>query len=571
MRWIRIHSHFDIWAAVGPAPTFCITSDDDGEAYIEIAKRPELLIRPHSEPGDYWNVFFSKNGSNDGSVTAAAITLTGGRAVYTLPKKVWQGMSTVAQELHESKQRLYYRVWARPRGATKGGYLSHTDTDIQNGSVPFIQVLPLCGDLQTSTPVNDVEAVAHLDVFDRTMLAVIRLLGTANAEYKALQRLLAHDTYRSQDSSTRARVLALFVKAGGNGRQVIKRLLDLQVPVGCRPDGSYMTKPALYYRDERNEGTTLDHLLALWKIQLDTRIPISLSAVIYEVILELVDPPGRLNQGYAGTCAATSIQCYVAWRNPAEYARWCRYILDRQQTHRVQLAKNGVYMKANPEAFDVATWINGWKSENPGKTPPVSWVNMVGRTYSERGIQAAIMDFANFRYRYDPEKDAYYKWIIRVEKAGLWEFEISRAIEAIFNEPWKFDFGGGSVSSAPNAAAAQNLISHLKTGLPVIITMSWDNGAHAVLGLRVENQRVIFRNPQYRGAFPPSGHSTGTNLTKPTRRIHNVKRAEESMDLAGLQAAICGFCYESVTASDRGYTAAEIPASLKGSVTPTAT
>jgi hypothetical protein len=567
MQWVRVHSHFDLWAEIGPPPSFSITSDDDGEAFIEIAKTRELLIHPYSDPGDPWNVFFSAEGSNDRSVGPVPIQISGGKAVYTLPDAVWRHMREV-MNVPSSDQCLYYRVKARPAGAGSGGWASHTDTDVQSRRSPYIQVVPLSGDIYSDTPINDAEAIGHLNIFFKIMLALIQLPSGNSAERQALARLLNHPTYAEQRSSAiRAKVLELFIQCGGSGRQVFERLLDLQVPVGTRQDGSYMTTPALYYRDERNEGTTLEHLLALWNIQLDPRIPISLSDVIFEAIVELIDPPGQINQGMAGTCAATSIQCYTAWRNPAEYARWCRYLMDRGQNHRVQLAKNGTYIRANPEAFDVETWENVWKRLHPGTPAPASWEGLYGRTYIERGIQAAIMDYANFRYTYNPEQDTFDFWIFTVEESGLWEFEISRTIESIFDQPWKFAFGGGDVNNDTNPTAANNLFSYFEGfGLPVIITMKWDKGAHAVLGLRIENNRMIFRNTQYRGSYPPPNYIIGN----PKRKVHNLGRAEESMDLTELRAAIRGYCMESSSESDRGYTIAEIPNSLRRTVSPTA-
>lgn len=565
MRWVRVHTHFDIWASNGPSPTFCITSDDDGEAFIEIAKRPELLYRPQSDSDDAWNLYFSAHGSNNGAVSAETITITQGRADYTMPQAVWEHMSRVADETSEASRRLYYRVKARPRGGGDEGYASHTDTQVQQGNVPSLEVLPLSGDLRVDNPVADSQAVARLDLFSRFILAIIQLLPESDSGRRALSRVLTHSTYEGQVSPTiRANILKLFVWSGGNGRAVFERLLDLRVVTGSRAGGGFVTEPALFFRDERNEGTLLDHLLALWSVQLDTRIPVAQSEVIFEAILEVIDPPGQMNQGAAGTCAATSVQTYTAMRNPAEYARWCRYILDRRQNHRVRLA-NGQFMRANPEAFDVATW----RQTSAGATG--NWQRMIGRTFSERGIQAAIMDYANFRHRYDPERDTFVNWLNQVRGSGLFNFELSRALEAIFNQPWKFDYAGGSINSAPNAGAADNLFSHFQNGgLPATISILWGGGGHVVLALRVENNRVIFRNPQYRGSFPVPGYTNGQSLNQPTRQLHNVARAEESMDLAGLQAAIRGFCHESGSVSDRGYTLAEIPSHLQGTVNPTA-
>jgi hypothetical protein len=343
----------------------------------------------------------------------------------------------------------------------------------------------------------------------------------------------------------------------------MEKLLDMRVAVGSRSDGSQMTEPALFYRDERNEGTTLDHLLATWNIRLDKRIPLAMSEVIFEVMQELVDPPGQINQGAAGTCMATSVQTYTVIRNPAEYARWCRYILDKNSNHRVRLA-NGDWMRSNPEAFDTATW----QSTAAGSSG--NFLQAIGRTYSERGIQAAVMDYANFRETYNPETDQFRNWLGQVSNAGLWEFELSRALEAIFDQPWVCEFSGGNVDNI-NPNAANTLMDYFRQGgLPCVVTMTWGTGSHAVLGMRVENDRLIFKNPQYRGSLPFTGYADGVNLNNPTRRIHDVSRAEESMSLADLRAVIFGFCRESSNLADRGYTLSEIPAHLQATVNPTA-
>jgi hypothetical protein len=564
MRWVRVHTHYDIWAANGPAPTFCITSDDDGEAFIEIAKTPELLFRPVSDTNDLWNCYFSQTGSSDSSVAAETINIVNGRADYTLPQAVWEQMRSVASNTQPELQGLYYRVRARPSAASSEAYISHTDGQIQAGQVPFINVIPLSGDLQTETPVPDTAAVQQLDWFSKIMLAVIQLLPDSDPGRSALNTMLTHPTYEGQSSPRiRAQMLKLFVYAGGNGRQLMEKLLDMRVAVGSRSDGSQMTEPGLFYRDERNEGTTLDHLLATWNIRLDKRIPLAMSEVIYEVMQELVDPPGQVNQGAAGTCAATSIQTYTIIRNPAEYARWCRYILDKNSNHRVRLA-NGDWMQANPEAFDTATW------QNTSPTASGNFLLAIGRTYSERGIQAAVMDYANFRLSYNPETDRFQNWLGQAIGSGLWFFEISRALEAIFNQSWVGEFGGGGDGHTNNPQAANDLVTYFNQGgLPCVIGMSWGTGAHAVLGLRVENDRIIFKNPQYRGSLPLTGYADGANLNNPTRRIHDVSRSEESMSLNDLRAVIWGFCRESSAPADLGYTLAEIPLHLRASVNPT--
>lgn len=524
MRWVRVHSDYDYWPSNGPAPTFCITSDDDGEAFLEIAKTRELLIHPYSDPNDPWNCFFTQTGSNDGSVAATTIQITGGRAEYTLPDAVWTQMRNVAGS---AAGELFYRVKARPGSSSSEAYASHGDTAVQNREVPSIQVVPVRGTPEVSV-FSDTAAIAFLSAWEQLMLAIIPLMGANDAEYIGLQKLLAHQVYTGQNSPrVRAKVLQLFVKSSGAARQLFERLLDIRVAVGSSADGGYMTEPALYYRDERGEGTTLDHLLALYDVQLDPRVLVSRSDVILDVIVELIDPPGQMNQGAAGTCAATTVQTYVAIRNPAEYARWCRYILDRRQSHTVTLA-NGGSMRANPEAFDQATHV----AIEPGAAGRRR--QLLTRTYSERGVQAAVMQYASGS-NYDPEHDNFGSGVLG--DSGLTDPQVERILEHTFNQPWTID---------SSANVRQNLMDHFQNwGLPVVMGFSnWDSFGHAVLGLRVENGRVIFRNPQYRGSYPPLNPAThrpyadGEVAADPTRTIHDVSRSEESMDLAELQAAV---------------------------------
>jgi hypothetical protein len=548
MATARVAAVMPVFATSGPPPKFRITFDaGQADVNIEIAKAPNYLAAPVSDATDPWTQFDSMGGKPSNGVAAQTLRInTEGWVDYTLPQQAWDGLKRNARY-------LYYRV--RIRDGSGQVWLSHTDEECQTGHCPTLGLLtPPSGPAQNAPQ----SAVTDLmTLWDRLFLAVLTVIPEEAAR---LGRVIAHPTYTGASNADRASILTVFVRCGYNGRGIFDALLALQVTIG-----SNVQRAALMHRDERNEGRMLDHLLALSEAPLHADVTSPTSEILYDLMFEIIDP-GALNQGYAGSCAATSAQIYVNQRNPAEIARWGRYLLDRRHL-RVRLA-NQDYMRTQPIAFRRATWLR-----LPVAQRTNSNISLLTRTYSERAIQCALMDYGNYRHRYNPERDQFRNALGTWLGSGLWCFEITRLFEGIFNEPWVWNFGGGSWDAPNSTAATTGLMQALRSPDPCLMVMRWgsSNGSHAVVGQRIQRvdgtDRVIFRNPQYRGRFP--AYATASTHTQPTRRSHDAARAEESMDQAGLNAALIGYMTLTSQSTERGFRLSEIPGHLQSTVTPT--
>jgi hypothetical protein len=537
MRWVRVRAEFPRYAGGGPAPSFDITSDDDGFANVEVAVRPEQLVAPiSSNPPEF---FSSAAGSAEPSVAAATVRIVNGRATYDLPEAMWSIFA-------RSTPVLWYRVVASTQAAGTPVVASHGDEDCLRGIAGSIEVPQMIGPVPAGPVTIPPPALEKVpDRRRRVLQGIVDVPGTADR--RLLAEVVAHPAFVAAPSDQQAGVLDLFARSNTPGREMVEQLLDGGVEVGSK-----LVESRLFVRDERNEGTTLDHLLALHDARFHRRVRASRAEIVAEAMRELVDPGLQINQGDAETCTVTSVMAYAVVRNPAEVARWFRHLFDANSRHRCTLAKGGV-LRLNTRAFSAT-----------------SWEPFLLRSYTERVVQAALMDFGNFRQRYDPQKDSFIDWAGKAVGSGLWEFEMTHIVENAFNQPVRWDFGGGTRSAPNRVAAADALVAHLRNGgLPVILVTRWGtNGAHATVALRVEGNDVIIRNPQYRGAHPAK--PDGTPQANPPRRILRAHRAEEAIAHADLRTWIIGYCAESGSSTDFGYTAAEIPSHLQSAVTPTA-
>jgi hypothetical protein len=116
-------------------------------------------------------------------------------------------------------------------------------------------------------------------------------------------------------------------------------------------------------------------------------------------------------------------------------------------------------------------------------------------------------------------------------------------MQALFNAP----FSTTSVSMSGHTVAAAKILSSssvndaLFTDLPgrqqpLVTVMYWGQplgnpkiGSHAVLALRSDSGRIFFKNPQYRGAAPPSWVVVGGTGSNPPRQYEDPTGATESM------------------------------------------
>jgi hypothetical protein len=506
-----------------------------------VAIAANFLTNPVNDPGNPWTQFCSAAGKASASIAAATIQIRNGVADYTLPAEVWEQMSS-------RNAQIFYRVHASTAATGAPSFTSHRDSEVRDGTVPFVNVLRTGTLTDANLTAIPSSVVSLLSEEEKSWLRTVDALADGNSDKEALRRILAHAVYRDRTAEEQSLVLRLYVRAGSNGRPLVARLLDQRV---MTPAGQ--TQAALFTTDQVGEASLLRHLIAVYDVPLHRRVRAPQSDIVFDVLSEICDPGIQINQGNAGTCAATSVQLLVTLRNPAEVARWARHLLNMNELS-VVLA-NGQRMGIDTLAFD-----------------PTAWNAFHSRTYTERAIQAALMDYGNFRARYDATRDTYITWLGAALGSGLWEFEITRTLEAIFNEPWEWEFGGAgrSMNAPDRGAIGTRVSSHLQANNdPVIMVFLWGTGAHAVCGLRVQDGRVVFRNPQYRGAFPLGTDNQA--FTQPDRRIVRALYAEESVDQASMSASIRGFIKKSGAGGEFGYRATEIPSQLQASVPPTLT
>ena len=138
------------------------------------------------------------------------------------------------------------------------------------------------------------------------LLWVWRNVPESDSARQALVRIFVHPVFREEitDVDIRGKILTLwlFSIVEGAGSKV-PQLLDVRVVVG-----SNLTEPAIMKQDLRGGNMLVDNLLALTGITPHPDIVGQPTAqrFIDDVITEITDPNGQVNQGQAGTCSPTS-------------------------------------------------------------------------------------------------------------------------------------------------------------------------------------------------------------------------------------------------------------------------
>jgi hypothetical protein len=133
--------------------------------------------------------------------------------------------------------------------------------------------------------------------------------------------------------------------------------------------------------------------------------------------IQHIADPGRINQGYKGTCAVTCVEIFVAARYPAEYIR---LVAGLASPAGVVTLRNGEPLRRDEE---VLTW-----SGMEARRSPVS-----------RLLQVAFMEFAYPDLDYQNMVDGHIERGAQGDKntgtgVGLDEFD--RLLEAVTNERW---------------------------------------------------------------------------------------------------------------------------------------
>lgn len=562
MTWVRMQPYLVNWPGGGPSPVFEITGAENGTAVVELAWDPQALMAPAAYPDAlrYYSSHAPLTANltrSDGStvsitVPAQTIQLTGNRATWTIPQSLWDGyvqeaMRSVSPQPSSRFQRnLYYRVRLTLAGASQA-LIWPADaalTGANSAAAPHIGILASASP-PPPTEIPDAPAVQAMggialiapNLWGSLISWVWKLLPENHPERVALTTLLNHPTYRAMDVPLRAKFLTLWLFAGPGSRPRLNLLLTRQVIVG-----SNLTQPALTKVDLRGGRTLIDNLLALLSITPHPDI-VAVRAreqLLDDVISEILDPNGQVNQGEAGTCSPTSIQTLLITVNPAEYARLECGLLSSAGS--VELA-GGATATVPPAIFQLARY--------PGAASNAFLV----RNFSELAFQATLLKYglgASFP-AYDPAAapnaaNGVNTVFQTTVGNGLASDQTKRALDGLFRGNFTTRYLP-LTNLAGNQAAQPGIRDGLTTDLPnnvqpMVFAMFWSapySFGHAVLGLRRDNGRIFFKNPQYPGSHPPPGVIAGGNAANPPRRYEDPTAALESIAESDLVTWIKGY------------------------------
>jgi hypothetical protein len=546
--WVRVRSALYNWTEGATPPAFEVISNENGRAVIELAwGSRDIPVPPALDPAAplrYYNTGerFKHNVTKaDGSTLALdipeqEISLRDNRAVWTMPQPLWDAYKEELKKARKTppasqmKPMLYYRVRFEPTGAPTA--VIWPDDSSFNASANHNRMNIIALNVSPSTQVvPDREAVEAMPALRTELEWMWANLPANNADKVALTALFSHRFFtNSVEKEVRGKVLSLWMQAGP-ARQRMHTLLDRMFRLSAGAETTVLKQPSI-----RDNTMLIDHLLALVKIvpHPDMTAVRVAEQLLDDVLREIMDPNGQVNQGQASTCAPTGIQTLLLNTNASEYARLMRGLLS--STGEVRLA-NGDTISPPPGIFRAANYAGAQSS------------GFFARTYSELAFQATILKYAlgNDFPRYDPDappNDP--RGINTVFQAtisrGIDFGQIKRTLEALFGKNYK-----QNTQDNPSDALRTALLTAMQSSRdPLLTILNWpkSTGAkslHAVVALRSEGGRIFFKNPQYAGSGVPASMVQNSTVQNPPRRLDDPRQALESMGDSDLSAWVRGF------------------------------
>lgn len=582
MGWVRIHPFIPNWPGGGDPPVFEINSNENGEAVVELAWDPQALLHPATYPDllRYYSSAHGLNGtiSRDGggatnvNVPAQRITLDANRATWVMPKALWDAYVEESLKTLNSpptstfSRNLYYRVSVTPPGGSKAEIWP---SDYVLGSLPanapppgegsFIDkaaamAAPRIGILAMSaTPASrvipDTAAVQAMGgipfapkLWSTVLTAIWNTLPETDANRMSLATVFAHPEFGRLAVNERGDLLKLWLLSS-KIRKDIPTLLSRNAVTGSGVATPILKKTAL-----KGGKTLLALLLDLFTIHVHPDLVImSRDELVADVLHEVLDPNGRVNQGHAGTCAPTSMQAMLITVNPAEYVRLQTGWLS--SAAKAELANGGVAV--------VPRGVLQIKRYTRTGAPPST--GNYARNYSELAFQSACLKFAyGSSFPADTGNEASAQEIFNfVHEKGLRPEQSKKLLEALFGVNFTMS-DIAPLNAADTATRQETIADGLFSVLPakqhqVMVATFWGasprgpetpdkkHGGHAVLALRHESGRLFYKNPQYAGTAPFSTMVDGGNDTGPPRRYENVRSTLESIADADLRQWIRWF------------------------------
>jgi hypothetical protein len=547
------------WPGGGPPPTFDISADENGTAVVELAWDPQALMAPATYPNPlrYYSshVAFNETLTNDNgtnrsvSIPAQTITLVDNHATWSIPQALWDAyveetLKTLRNPSTSTFARnIYYRVRASAAGAGQAR-IWPPDTVLNSGNAsaaPHIGVLTISA-TPSSQVVPDQAAVTAMGgipflptFWGDLLMGLWRNLPDSDDNRQVLVRIFAHQAFQGAALATRAAVLKLWLFGGPDGRRSLPRLLDRQAVVG-----SNLTMPIISKTDLSGGKTLAQNLVDL---QLITPHPLLVNVfakehLLDDVIREILDPNGQVNQGAAGTCSPTSLQTLLITINPSEYAR---------------------LQKGWLSASGQATLANGAVTSVPAQILQIGGVTSAAgaaflmRTYSELAFQSAILSYAigaGFPAFTGTAANIQTVWQATINN-GLASDQTKRALDGIFNVNFTTHYVTlpTNQTNAAWVAAESAIRDGLVQDLPgrqqqMLFAMYWSQPhqfGHVVMGVRRDGGRIFFKNPQYPGSHPIPGMVQGGNGANPPRLYEDPTQSLESISEADLATWIKGY------------------------------
>lgn len=563
MQWARIYSIIADWPGDTLPPIFDISADENGTAEVELAWDPQALLSPatyqpnplryYSSASGFIETLKNANGtSRTVNIAPQTIQLSANHATWMIPQELWDAYIEETLKSLDGPSatafacNLYYRVRIQPPGASQATVWPPDQTYkiADKRFVPHMGILRMSASLSSQVFPDPAAVAAMGGVPGRStfwadvLLGLWRTLPESNPYRQVLMRLFAHPVFKSAPLDTRAALLKLWLFAGKEAGLDLIRLLDRNVVVGNNQVQSIILKP-----DSRGK-TLVENLLALVFIDPHPELKgvISKEQLVDQVVKEILDPNGQINQGPAGTCAPTSLQTLLITVNPAEYARLQVGLLSKSAS--TTLA-NGATISVPPMIYAAGQYMT---VQTRGTRP--EFIPFRFRTYPELGFQIALLKYSQgsrFPTLTGSPEDITKIFLATIE-AGLFFNEIEKALDALFNAKFKTH----QVPSETAKVVLDGFLSELSSRpQPLILGMEWGakdpntgrRGGHAVMAVRRESgsSRVFFKNPQYPGSDPVPGARAGGLDTDPPRRYEDPTQSLESMTEADLLTWILAY------------------------------
>ena len=537
--WVRIRSELYNWTMSPLPPTFEITSNENGQAVIELAWDPQAMLAPSTGyvPLRYYssdrrltvNINRAAGGTMAIDIPEQSIRLTNNRFQWTMPQALWDGyreemnkaMMTPPQST--MSRNIYYRVRFTATGATSP-LIWPPDSSFQNN--PLAQRLAIIA--LNRAPITQVApdqpAIDAMDPpYKSLLLWLWQHLPADHADRVSLNRLFSHRFFTNEiETPIRAKILTLWLFAGPTSRNRLYQLLDMRFK-----NASNVEMTILKQADLRDRVLLVDHLLQMRVLVPHPDLPgvTVREQLVDDVITELMDPNGQVNQGQASTCAPTGLQTLLINTNAAEYARLMKGLLS--STGQVMLA-NGDTLAIPPGIYQAARYAGAQGSA------------FFVRTNSELAFQSSILKYAKGAAfpSYDPAVPNSVNTVFQATLSqGLTSAEMERALRGLFGRAFTT-----TVAPAPTPELRNAFVQAMSGSRePLMMVVHWNapagaanTGLHAVVALRSEGGRVFFKNPQYAGSRPPTGAAPNSSVANPPRRYDDPTQALESMGDADL-------------------------------------